>query len=89
MALSAEQKGEIINQFRLSPHDTGSVEVQTAVLTKRINDLTEHLKIYRKDEHSRHGLRKMVSNRRSLLDYLKRINLDRYLKLIKELEIRR
>lgn len=89
MALSAEQKGEVIAQYRLSPHDTGSVEVQTAVLTKCINDLTEHLKKFRKDEHSRHGLRKMVSKRRSLLDYLKRIHEERYLKLIKALEIRR
>ncbi len=89
MTLTAEQKGQLITQYQMSPQDTGSVEVQVAILTKRINSLTEHLKLFRKDEHSRHGLLNMVSKRRRLLNYLKRTGLERYLKLIKALEIRR
>lgn len=76
-------------QFQLHDNDTGSCDVQIAVLTKRIEHLTEHLKINRKDHNSRRGLIKMVNNRRTLLDYLKRTEEPRYRALIKELSIRR
>ena len=76
-------------QFQLHDTDTGSCDVQVAVLTKRIQHLTEHLKENRKDQNSRRGLIKMVNNRRSLLDYLKRKDEPRYRELIKELSLRR
>lgn len=76
-------------QFQLHDNDTGSCDVQIAVLTKRIEHLTEHLKANRKDHNSRRGLIKMVNNRRTLLDYLKRTEEPRYRALIKELSIRR
>ncbi len=76
-------------QFQLHDADTGSCDVQVAVLTKRIQHLTEHLKENRKDQNSRRGLIKMVNNRRSLLDYLKRKDEPRYRELIKELSLRR
>ena len=76
-------------QFQIHENDTGSCDVQVAVLTKRIEHLTEHLKTNRKDDNSRRGLIKMVNNRRTLLDYLKRTEEPRYQALIKELSIRR
>ena len=89
MSLTAERKTELIKQFQMSENDVGSVEVQTAILTERINYMTEHLKAFKKDNHSRRGLLRMVSRRRSLLDYLKRTAHDRYTKLIGALNIRR
>lgn len=88
-ALSAAEKVNIINQFKSSDSDTGSTEVQVALLTRRIELLTDHVKENKKDKHSRYGLLKLVSQRRRLLDYLKRIDLSRYSKLIKALGLRR
>lgn len=88
MALSATAKAEIIKTYQRSANDTGSVEVQVAVLTKRINDLTEHLKLFQKDNHSRRGLLNMVSKRRRLLKYIKLTEFDRYQKLIQSLGLR-
>lgn len=79
---------EVIKKFQRGKKDTGSSEVQIALLTKRIGDLTDHLKTHRKDEHSRYGLLMMVSRRRRLLKYFKRVAVDRYLALIQELGIR-
>jgi len=84
----ASNASEVIKKFQRGKNDTGSSEVQIASLTKRIGDLTEHLKSHRKDEHSRYGLLMMVSQRRRLLKYFKRVNLDRYTSLIQELGIR-
>ncbi len=89
MALDAEQKKVIIDDFRTHPTDTGSPEVQVAILTKRINDLTEHFKTHTKDFHSRRGLLMMVGQRRRLLDYLKRKDRARYATLIERLGLRR
>ena len=89
MALSTERKKKIIDEFRLHEKDTGSCEVQIALLTERINLLSEHLKVHKKDHISRRGLLKLVGKRRRLLDYLKRRNVERYEKLIKELGIRK
>lgn len=89
MALEAQQKAEIIKDYQRSANDVGSVEVQVALLTTRINELTEHLKQNKKDNHSRRGLLNMVSKRRGLLDYLKKIEAERYQNLIKRLNIRR
>ncbi|MGE3919887.1 MAG: 30S ribosomal protein S15 [Gammaproteobacteria bacterium] len=89
MALTAERKQELIRNFQLAPNDTGSVEVQAAILTDRINYLTEHLKSFKKDNHTRYGLLKLVSKRRRLLDYLKRTAEARYKKLIEILNLRR
>lgn len=83
------EKSEIINKFRLHEKDTGSVEVQIALLTERINHLTEHFKVHVKDHHSRRGLLKLVGKRRRLLDYLKKKDLTKYRELIKSLGIRR
>jgi len=79
----------IVKQFRRNELDTGSPEVQIALLTHRINSLTEHFKSHAKDQHSRRGLIKMVGRRRRLLEYLKEGNLDRYKKLISDLELRK
>lgn len=87
--INSEVKSEIINKYRLHESDTGSPEVQIAILTKRINDLTEHLKEHKKDHHSRRGLLKMVGQRRGLLNYLKANSLERYKKTIESLGIRR
>lgn len=87
--LSAEKKQEIINEYARSEGDTGSPEVQVALLTYRINDLTGHLKENNKDHHSRRGLLKMVGKRRGLLDYLMRKDIVRYRELIKRSEERR
>ena len=89
MALDAEKKREIIEKFKTHPNDTGSPEVQIALLTARIEYLTEHFKRHKKDHGSRRGLLKLVGQRRSLLDYLKRKDLDRYHRLIEELGLRR
>ena len=87
--LGTERKQEIIEQFKRHEGDTGSPEVQIALLTNRITYLTEHFKTHKKDHHSRRGLLKMVGQRRRLLDYLIKQDLDRYRTIIKELGIRR
>lgn len=83
------KKQEIIAKFAQHEGDTGSAEVQIALLTERINHLNEHLKINHKDNHSRRGLLKMVGERRGLLDYLKKTNLERYRKIIADLDLRK
>lgn len=82
-------KTDIINEYGLKEGDTGSPEVQVAVLTKRINELTEHLKVHKKDHHSRRGLLKMVGHRRNLLNYLSKKDVERYRSLIARLGLRR
>ncbi len=89
MTITKERKQEIIQQFRHDDQDTGSPEVQIAVLTTRINGLTEHMRVHRKDYASRRGLLALVSRRRRLLDFLRRIDPQRYLKIIGELGIRK
>ncbi|MEO1700708.1 MAG: 30S ribosomal protein S15 [Pseudomonadota bacterium] len=89
MSINAERKAELIQKFATKAGDTGSPEVQVAVLTERINNLTGHFKDHKKDNHSRRGLLKMVSQRRKLLDYVKGKEEARYQKLIAELGIRR
>jgi small subunit ribosomal protein S15 len=89
MALTKEEKQELVKQFGRTPGDTGSPEVQVAILTEKIKNLTEHFKIHTKDFHSRRGLIKLVSKRRRLLDYLKVKDFDRYQKLISDLGIRK
>ncbi|MBP6633551.1 MAG: 30S ribosomal protein S15 [Kofleriaceae bacterium] len=88
-SISTERKAETIGKFRQHGTDTGSPEVQVALLSERIAHLTEHLKNNAKDHHSRRGLLKMVGKRRALLDYLKRVSLERYRKLIETLGLRR
>ena len=87
--LTREGKNEIIGKFALHEGDTGSPEVQIALLTKRINDLTEHLKIHKKDHHSRRGLLIMVGKRRNLLNYLTKKDINRYRAIIEKLGIRK
>ena len=87
--LATEKKQEIINSFKKHDSDTGSPEVQIAILTERITYLTEHFKIHKKDHHSRRGLLKLGGQRRRLLDYLKGKEVDRYKKVIERLGIRR
>ncbi|MDA8109404.1 MAG: 30S ribosomal protein S15 [Betaproteobacteria bacterium] len=89
MALQVAQKAQVMNEFRRSGTDTGSPEVQVALLTERINGLTEHFKTHVKDFHSRRGLLKMVSQRRKLLDYLKRADTEKYRSLIERLGLRK
>lgn len=89
MSLTREVKEQIVLDYRLKEGDTGSPQVQVALLTRRINDLTEHFKTHKKDNHSRRGLLKMVSQRRSMLDYLKRIDIEQYHELIGRLNLRR
>jgi small subunit ribosomal protein S15 len=89
MSITAERKGELITEYATSEGDTGSPEVQVAILTERISNLTEHLKVHKKDFHSRRGLLIMVGQRRRLLDYLKRKEAGRYDTLIKSLGLRR
>lgn len=89
MALAKEAKLGIISQYKTHITDTGSPEVQIALLTNRINELTEHFKTHKKDNHSRRGLLKLVSQRRSLLDYLKRRDINRYHDLINRLGLRK
>ncbi len=89
MALAAEMKAEIIKEYQIEKGDTGSPEVQVALLTNNINALQEHFRAHKKDHHSRRGLIRMVNQRRKLLDYLKSKDASRYLELIKRLELRR
>ena len=89
MTMTAERKSALMKDYGTKPGDTGSPEVQVALLTERINGLTDHFKSHKKDNHSRRGLLKMVSLRRGLLDYLKSKDEGRYQDLIKRLEIRR
>jgi len=89
MALSAERKNAIVKDYAQSEGDTGSPEVQVALLTANINELQSHFKEHIHDHHSRRGLIRMVNSRRKLLDYLKRKNVERYTSLIKRLELRR
>ena len=87
--MTKEEKNAIIAEYAVHEGDTGSPEVQIAVLTKRINDLTEHLKIYKKDNHSRRGLLKMVGHRRNLLGYLKKKDITRYRAIVEKLGLRK
>ena len=89
MSLAKEVKVDIVSQYKTHDGDTGSPEVQVALLTKRINELTGHFKTHTKDNHSRRGLLKLVSQRRSLLDYLKRRDINRYHDLINRLGLRK
>ncbi|MBB99399.1 MAG: 30S ribosomal protein S15 [Rhodobacteraceae bacterium] len=89
MSITAERKAELIKEYAIKEGDTGSADVQIAVLTERIVNLTDHFKTHGKDNHSRRGLLKMVSTRRSLLDYLKKTDEPRYQALIKRLGLRR
>lgn len=89
MPLSVENKRAVIEKYRLAPADTGSPEVQVALLSERIKSLAPHFEQHKKDHHSRRGLLKLVNQRRKLLDYLKREDSDRYQKLIADLGLRR
>ena len=89
MALTADEKTQIINEYATHDGDTGSPEVQVALLSKRIADLTEHLKEHKHDHHSRRGMQLMIGDRRRLLDYLKRVDINRYRSLIERLGLRR
>jgi len=89
MAITKERKQEVIGDYKRGEKDTGSPEIQIALLTSRIGELTGHLKSHKKDYASRRGLLMMVSRRRRLLDYLKRVNPERYLDIIRRLEIRK
>jgi small subunit ribosomal protein S15 len=89
MSLSTAQKTQILQDYQRNPHDTGSPEVQVALLTNRINDLQSHFAAHIKDHHSRRGLLKMVNQRRRMLDYLKKKDLQRYQELITRLGLRR
>lgn len=89
MALNVEKKSDIINRFQLHEADTGSPEVQVAILSERISYLTDHFKTHAKDHHSRRGLIKLVGQRRRLLNYLKKKDIDRYRTLIETLGLRR
>lgn len=87
--ISAEKKQQVIEQYATKAGDTGSPEVQVAVLTARIEELTAHLKNHPKDNHSRRGMYKMIGKRRGLLDYLKKVDIERYRTLIEKLGIRK
>lgn len=89
MSVTVAQKAQIINQYQRAKGDTGSPEVQVALLTARINGLTDHFKTHVKDHHSRRGLLKLVSQRRKLLDYLKRTDAEQYRQLINKLDLRK
>ncbi|MGB8600833.1 MAG: 30S ribosomal protein S15 [Rhizomicrobium sp.] len=89
MTITAERKAELIIEYATKPGDTGSPEVQVAVLSERITNLTEHFKTHKKDNHSRRGLIKLVSQRRRLLDYVKAVEVKRYESLIARLGLRR
>ncbi len=89
MAILTEQKAKIVKEFGRGPGDTGSPEVQIALLTARITELTEHFKTHKHDNHSRQGLLRIVSQRRSLLDYLKDSDVARYREVLKRLNLRR
>ena len=89
MALTKERKTSIIEKYQLDKNDTGSIEVQVALLTERINDLNEHLKVHKHDFHSNRGLLKMVGQRKSLLNYLAKNDVQRYRALVKKLGLRK
>lgn len=89
MPLAKETKERLVTDFRTHESDTGSPQVQVALLSQRINELTEHFKVHKKDNHSRRGLLKMVSQRRSLLDYLKRKDIEKYHEVVSRLGLRR
>ncbi len=89
MALHKETKQNLISQYKVNDNDTGSPEVQIAILTERINQLNEHLKAHKKDHHSRRGLLMMVGQRRGLLNYLKNKNIERYRDIISKLNLRK
>jgi small subunit ribosomal protein S15 len=89
MTVTAERKQELVTQFGKAERDTGSAEVQIALMTERINDLTQHLREHSKDHHSRRGLLMLVGRRRRLLNYLQRSNLESYRSLVKELGLRK
>ena len=89
MTITKERKTEVIGQFKLSENDTGSPEVQIAILTTRVNGLTQHLRTHKKDFAGRRGLLMLVSRRRRLLDYLKKVEPQRYLDIIQRLDIRK
>jgi small subunit ribosomal protein S15 len=89
MSVTIAQKAQIVSEYQRAQGDTGSPEVQVALLTARINGLTDHFKAHVKDHHSRRGLLKLVSQRRKLLDYLKRTDADQYRQLIGKLELRK
>jgi small subunit ribosomal protein S15 len=89
MTLTQERKRELIDRFGESPADTGKAEVQIALLTARINDLTQHLRVHSKDHHSRRGLLMLVGRRRRFLNYLQRTDLERYRTLVRELGLRK
>lgn len=89
MPLAKEVKEQVVSDYKQHDSDTGSSQVQVALLTQRINELTEHFKVHKKDHHSRRGLLKMVAQRRKLLDYLKRKNIGEYHDIIKKLKLRR
>ena len=87
--MTKERKQEIINTFKRDENDTGSSEVQIALLTERINELTEHLKVHQKDNNARRGLLKMIGKRRNLLNYLAKKDLPRYREIVKQLNLRK
>ena len=87
--MTKERKQEIINTYKRDENDTGSPEVQVALLTERIKELAEHLKVHQKDNHSRRGLLKMIGKRRNLLNYLSKKDINRYRELIKSLDLRK
>lgn len=89
MSLTPQNKADIVNDFARQPHDTGSAEVQVALLSARLDVLSEHFKTHRQDHHSRQGLLRMVSKRRKLLDYLKRVDATRYRAVLERLGLRR
>ncbi len=89
MVLPKEKKKEVIEKFKKSEKDTGSAEVQVALITERINQLTGHFKEHKKDHHSRHGLLKLVGQRRRLLNYLKKYNLEKYRAMLEKLDLRK
>lgn len=89
MSTAKELKEKIVEEYKTHGSDTGSSQVQVALLTQRINELTEHFKVHKKDNHSRRGLLKMVSRRRKLLDYLKKTNINEYHEIINKLGLRR
>ncbi len=89
MSLKKEEKQEVVIKFGANEKDTGSSEVQIALLTKRINQLTEHFQVHKKDHNSRRGLLKLVGQRRKLLKYLKRINLEKYRSILEQLNLRK
>ena len=89
MKMTKERKQEVINTFKRDENDTGSSEVQIALLTERINELTEHLKVHKKDNHSRRGLLMMVGKRRNLLNYLSQNDLPKYREIVEKLNLRK